>query len=394
MADGSRRRGTLGARLEQFRRNVLADLELHTSTDPKEILQIAAESLEQSDFVRSARAYLLKGQTLTCVTGRPTDDLTLSQSEHPAVGALGKKLISHYRVDGYIDFAAPVGPALGPRGVIHVVLTRENLDAQLLVRHLFQAASDRLCLLQPLAPEGLTTEARRRPITRGNLLAYLVHEINNPLAAILAHLEVLRMDRGGDLLVTEHLEALIPEVKRLAGILDAARTYARAAPDVAGRVDLREGLRALAALLKPHYSANGAELQLVIPQELPSITGNAARLQQAWLNYLNNALNAVRSKHPPGGSIRVKVSHNKSLSQIVVEITDDGVGMDAETLKILNSARWTAMPGIGTREAARIVAEHKGHAVFTSEPGRGTTVRIVLLLPAPNRTSPFSGVDS
>jgi signal transduction histidine kinase len=241
-----------------------------------------------------------------------------------------------------------------------------------------QVTSDRLRELHPQA-------------TRENLLAVIVHEINNPLAAIVAHLDLLRTDRIDDPVVTRHLNVVIPQLERVSAILDRARGFVRSSSGRVTRLDIGESLRTVAALLEYHYRTSDVAIELEIPRGLPPFMGAPGRLQQAWLNYLNNAFEALCRKEPRGGRIRIKARHNKKLREVTVEIADTGVGMDRETLASLrrsSSGRSDAggAAGIGTRESARIIAEHGGSVDVTSTPGKGTTVRVTLPLHQTRKT--------
>jgi len=390
MSENTEKKPLLKALIEQFRHNLLAFMKLRSASGAKEVLRAASKALQRHDFVRSVNTYLLEKERLKSVSAtEPTEDLSLTRREHPAVRALSRTCITHREKEGYIDFAAAVGMPPGPVGVVHARLTCDDADARLLTRHLLAAVSDRLRLLQVPREGGVTSAAPAEPSAaqpptaeaREDLFAAVVHEISNPLAAILAHLDVLRMERSEDPVVAEHLKSVMPQLTRLSGLLDSARTYTRASFEAEGAVDVAKGLHALASLLKHHYHAHNVELELTVPRELPPVRGSSSRLQQVWLNYLNNAFNAVCRKVPPSGRILVKVKHIRKLRRLVVEIIDDGVGMDAETLASLR-ASWrhgAAGPaGIGTREAARIIEEHNGSVDISSAPGEGTTVRVTL----------------
>ena len=235
-------------------------------------------------------------------------------------------------------------------------------------------------LFQLLNLQGLTEndlrELRLRA-TRQDLFASILHEISNPLTAILAHLEIMREESGDDPIVAGHLDVLVPQMERLVAILLRVRTFARTPVGPPQPVDVGGTLQAVEALLSYHYHANSVALQVDVPQDFPSILGDAAGLQQMWLNYLANAFNAIRRRPGVEGCIRINAHHEKTSRQVVFEITDNGVGMDAETLAAL-SAGTLPRRGIGVRECARIVAEHAGTVTITSRPGRGTTVRVTL----------------
>jgi two-component system, NtrC family, sensor kinase len=234
---------------------------------------------------------------------------------------------------------------------------------------------------QDVTPESLRES--KAVAAREDLLNGVIHEIKNALAAILAHLDVLRLDRGDDEVVAHSLTVLIPQVRRLAGILDRAWTFARTPGDCAEQVDICENLRAIVELVSYHYRASGAEFDLGLPLALPRVTANPQRLQQVWLNVFNNAFHAICTKGPEHGRIGVKAWYQTDLRQVTVEITDTGRGMDEKTLAFLRdlSRLRGELPGtfaMGIRESARILAEHGGGFEIFSEPGVGTTVRVHL----------------
>ena len=373
--------------IADFRRNIRSCMELRRAASAEEALRAAADALKRHDFVASVRTYLLKNTVLTCVSDPGlANDLSILNREHPAVLALFQAHVTSSRPDGCVELSSAIGGTPGPAGVIHAVLHRGDADAQLMVRHLIEAASVRLRAPQPVCGQEVTDAtplADSLPAAREDVFATIVHEVKNALAAILAHLEALRCDRGGDPIVASRLDVLIPQVTRLAAILDGAWTFARAASESAQSASVGESLRAVVSLVSRHYRASGVELELDIPQDLPPVVGSASRLQQVWLNCFNNALAAVRAKGSAHGRIRVKARPEAELRRVSVEIADSGAGMDAKTLERLRAfALGRGEPAgtfaTGIRESARILAEHGGHFDIYSQRGVGTTVRVDL----------------
>jgi len=384
-----RRKGSLrlDPRLSHFRRNISSCLKLYHASGAEETLRVLAVELKRHEFVASVRTYLLVGNALVCMSEPGlAHDLSVLNQAQPAVLALFKKRITISHSDGSVELAAAIGGSPAPTAVVHVVLAKANADALLLVWHLFQAASVLLRVPQVGVEQGVTDDglAERRTVTaREGLYSTVIHEIKNSLAAILAHLDVLRLDRGGDPLVASHLKVLIPQVHRLAGILDAAWTFARAPGEGVEAVDVGENINVVVELVSYHYRPSGVEFELDIPEALQRVTANPQRLQQVWLNYFNNAFHAIRTKGPEGGKIRVKARHESDLRRLSVEIADTGAGMDEKTLALVREISLRGGESAGTfatglRESARILAEHGGGFEITSEPGVGTTVRVHL----------------
>ena len=116
---------------------------------------------------------------------------------------------------------------------------------------------------------------------------------------------------------------------------------------------------------------------------MPSVRGDAERLQQLFLNLFMNAADAM----PEGGALRVAL-RAASPGEVEIEVADTRSGDRRRRI----SARifepfFTTKPagegnGLGLSVARSIVTDHGGEIEVTSEPGRGTTFRIVLPVPA------------
>ena len=220
MSERCRKGQGLDQRLSPFHRNISSCLKLHRAVGPEETLHAVAAALKRHDFVSSVHTYLLGDKALVCISDPgPVHDLSLLNQAHPAVLALFKHHVTVKQPDGYVELAASVGGPPGPTAVIHVLLTRADADARLLAWHLFQAASANLRVPQVPPEHDVTGDAmlkREALAAREDLLNSVIHEIKNALAAILAHLDVLRLDRGDDPVVAERINVLIPQLQRLA----------------------------------------------------------------------------------------------------------------------------------------------------------------------------------
>jgi len=123
---------------------------------------------------------------------------------------------------------------------------------------------------------------------------------------------------------------------------------------------------------------------------LPWVECYAGKLNQVFMNMLNNASQAVKSKHPAGlGRVHVRTAVHDG--HVVVAIGDNGVGMsDAVKARIFDPFFTTKDVGEGTglglSIAYSIVEKHRGRIEVESRPGEGTEFRVVLPLEQP-RTS-------
>ena len=132
------------------------------------------------------------------------------------------------------------------------------------------------------------------------------------------------------------------------------------------------------SLLVRHKLANqGVKLVRDLQAELPLVLGDATQLEQAFLNLILNAAEAM----PDGGSLTIKTTALQS-AQVAVAFKDTGGGMTKEqqerafkTVLATTKAKGT---GIGLAIVGRIVETHHGQIRILSRPGRGTTMRITL----------------
>ncbi|WP_242346832.1 sensor histidine kinase [Anaeromyxobacter terrae] len=229
---------------------------------------------------------------------------------------------------------------------------------------------------------------RLERLVRGEqeLLANVSHEIRTPLARIRVALElaaegdVERARRflgeiGTDL---DELDRLVEDVLAAAR-LDLAAGGGPAWPLSRARVELDGVLAEAAARFR---EANpGRLLELVLPESLPEVDGDAALLRRLVANLLDNA---AKYSEPPAPVTLAAVSAGGGVE---IEVRDRGIGIDAEDLPRVftpffrtdrSRARGTGGVGMGLALARRIAEAHGGTIDVESTPGVGTTLRVRL----------------
>ena len=215
----------------------------------------------------------------------------------------------------------------------------------------------------------------------GLLAAEVAHEIRNPLTVmkLLYHSLDLRFDakdpRAKDAQIIEskieHLNKIVEQ------ILDFARTTEpKFAP-----VNLNDLVDELGLLVRHKLSNQGIRLVRNLQPDLPLVLGDAPQLEQAFLNLILNAAEAMAA----GGTltIRSKVIHVVDKpAQVAIEFKDTGNGMSDEQKKrafkamlVTTKAKGT---GLGLAIVGRIIETHHGEIRIRSRTGRGTTIRILL----------------
>jgi len=146
-------------------------------------------------------------------------------------------------------------------------------------------------------------------------------------------------------------------------------------------LDLNVLLRRLCDAMSPAFDRRNIRFVDILAENLPLIAGSSDRLQQLFLNLLNNSLDAM----PDGGEVRICTSiepgkTNKS-QQVIVDFSDTGTGMTPEVMSHIFDPLYTTKErghgtGLGLVIVSQIVAEHGGTIDVESELGGGTRFRL------------------
>jgi signal transduction histidine kinase len=220
----------------------------------------------------------------------------------------------------------------------------------------------------------------------GLLAAEVAHEIRNPLTVMKMLFHSLDLNypphdpRGKDAqIVREKMDHLNKIVEQ---ILDFARTTE---PELAS-VDLNEIIRDLALLVRHKLKNQGIQFEQRLEESLPRISADATQLEQAFLNLILNAVEAM----PRGGTLTIatKAIHlprsSPSPTHLQIEFKDTGTGMSAdERERVLSSLLSTTKrkgTGLGLAIVRRVAETHRGKLKIRSTPGRGTKMTITLPL--------------
>jgi len=231
----------------------------------------------------------------------------------------------------------------------------------------------------------------------GILSAGVAHEINNPLTYVLVNLEhVLRRLRAisasdepmeelacgtkeglpGLLLALQHAEEGAHRIQRVVGDL---LTFAQGNVERRGLVDVR-GVVESATNLAWHEIRHRAQLSKVLA-EVPPVEANEARLGQVFLNLLVNAAHAIPEGQAEFHEVNVKTFTDDD-GNVVVEVRDTGTGIAPENLSRIFDPFFTTKgheaAGLGLAISHGTIKSLGGDITVASEPGRGTTFRVVL----------------
>ncbi len=211
----------------------------------------------------------------------------------------------------------------------------------------------------------------------GQLAAGVAHEINNPLTAVNANAEMLKMFMSPDDENYESVELIALAGERAAkvvrGLLDFARQEQYAfTPD-----DVNRSIQQSLDLVQYQLQQTNIAVISNMSDDLPLVTASWEHLKSVWLNLLVNARDTLQDI---SGERQIEISTRLSEDgqQVIVLIRDNGQGMsEAELAHIFEPFYTTKDPGKGTglglATCHRIIEQHGGEINVVSAPGEGTT---------------------
>jgi two-component system, OmpR family, sensor histidine kinase KdpD len=228
-----------------------------------------------------------------------------------------------------------------------------------------------------------TAALRRSDDIKTALLRAVSHDLRTPLTAVVAAGHALGADSLTDQERTELSSAVVEEGTRLAGLVDnllaLSRLQAGSATPRSDWVSIEDLLSAAAEGLR----GEPVDVRVTIDPDVPEVRADAAQLERAFANLLENA-----GRYGGGGPIVVHARRaGRAGSQVVVSVVDQGPGIDsAEQDRIFepfyrgrtaNSRMWTGS-GLGLAIVKGFVEANGGSISVQSLPGQGTSFQVSL----------------
>jgi len=223
-----------------------------------------------------------------------------------------------------------------------------------------------------------------RITTIGELTAAIAHEVNQPLAAVVANADACVAWLG---LPTPDLDEAraaagraVQGATRASEVITRIRSLIRKGSTEREPVQLNQVIEETVALAAAQAARNGAIVSTTLSLTLPSVFGDRIQLQQVILNLVINAIEAMRDVTVRERKLTIRSAENDD-RQVRISFEDTGVGITPETMTRLFEPFFTTRAqgiGIGLAISRSIIEAHGGRLWAESEPGRGSVFQFTL----------------
>jgi PAS domain S-box-containing protein len=223
-----------------------------------------------------------------------------------------------------------------------------------------------------------------RVMTLGELTASIAHEVNQPLAAIVADanaslnwLAASPPDLGS---VREALGAIVKDGHRASEVIQRVRQLARKTSPQKARLDMNDVIRDVVPLIGTEMRSHEVSLRIDLAPALPPVLADRVQLQQVLINLVMNGIEAMASIDGRSRELVIR-SQPGDDDHVVVAVQDAGVGIDAQKTDQLFSAFYTTKPdgmGMGLSISRSIIEAHGGRLWATPNPDHGATFHFAL----------------
>lgn len=285
---------------------------------------------------------------------------------------LGVMVVSSYSgfkfSANYVDFLTAIGNQIG------VAVDNANLYENL--KRAYQK-------LKEAQEQVIRTE---KLASLGKLAATVAHEINNPLAAVLTYTRLMMklMSRGRFTQerledIARYLTIMESETARCGEIVKNLLAFSRQPKITVEASSIEELIEKTLVLISHDLEMKNIQLVKEIEPDLPKIKCSSRHIQQALLNLLSNASEAM----PEGGTLTVTAKHSKSDGFVEAVISDTGCGISEEDLKNIFEPFFTTKEegrgvGLGLSVVHGIITRHNGSIEIESKPDEGSTFKVRL----------------
>jgi PAS domain S-box-containing protein len=225
-----------------------------------------------------------------------------------------------------------------------------------------------------------------RVTTLGELTASIAHEVNQPLAAVVANADAalrwLNRDTPDLAAARRSVEWVINDSYRASEVVRRVRALANKTDMERAPVDFNQVVKDAIALVQRELTSQRISLRAELAPARLAVFGDRIQLQQVIINLLINGIEAMQPVTGQPRELVIRTSQDEA-SQVRLSVTDCGVGISSENVSRLFNAFFTTKTnglGMGLSICRSIVEAHGGRLSASSNEGPGATFQFVLPL--------------
>ena len=263
--------------------------------------------------------------------------------------------------------------------ILHMLIATDRSDFYKMMSHMREAQ-------EQLIHSG-------RLASLGEMAAGIGHELTQPLNATLLFarncVKALDDPVGNQAMLKENLTIIIDRVNKASAIIRSLKSFATKEDDQVVPVDINTILLNILNFLDSQLTLSDIQLNTYLGENIPRVLGQEVKLEQVFLNLIQNAIQAMGKINSPELAIKTSVENGvdpetlEEKSFVVVSVLDNGEGMSPDLQKKIFDPFFTTREvgtgmGLGLSIVDRIIRGFSGYVKVTSAPGSGSCFSIFL----------------
>jgi signal transduction histidine kinase len=211
----------------------------------------------------------------------------------------------------------------------------------------------------------------------GTLAAGVAHEVNNPLAGVLASIENLRDNPEDEEMRDRYLGLIADGLRRIERTVANLLNFARPREIKLEPTSINHNMKHVVELVEYQLRAGGVEIEMDFDSSPAVVEADHFQMEQLFLNLYLNALDAM----PDGGTLQLRTRVRGG--KVIAEVRDTGTGIPPEIRDRIFDPFFTTKEigegtGLGLAVTGSIMAAHSGTIEVETSAGRGTTFRLIM----------------
>lgn len=217
-------------------------------------------------------------------------------------------------------------------------------------------------------------------VAKGEMAASIGHELNNFLTIISNNAELMQIniERRQYEKVEHNTKMVVENIQKIKRFTDGLMDFSKLETEMVN-YNVRHLLENLLFTIKPQRKFADVDLSLHCVPNVPDVKLDVGQIQQVLLNFLNNAVDALKETESP--EIKMNCELDEENQFVVISVSDNGSGIPDEVKDKIFEARFTTKAdghGLGLSNSYKIIRNHGGDIKVDSTPGEGTVFSVYL----------------